>query len=221
MSLSPPTITVKEQYKKDMRRFRQVLAAALLAAAAVFTVNAQTPAGRAAAPASPAATQATGDAKIALINTSAFADEKGGITRFIAAVKRVDAEFQPRRTELQTLRTRYDALVKEINDTKAVADQTALTKKADDADTLKRDIERKAQDAQAAYEKRMRDVLSPLQEDVYRSLETFARARGITVIIDASQVPILYATDSVDITRAFIADYNQRNPATAASATTP
>lgn len=208
-----------------MRRFRQTLAAATLAAAAAFTVNAQTPAGRTAAPATPAAggaqNAAIGEAKIALINTSAFADEKAGILRFIAAVKRVDTEFQPRRTELQTLRTRYDALVKEINDTKAVADQTALSKKADDADSLKRDIERKAQDAQVAYEKRMREVLGPLQDDVYKSLETFARARGITVIIDASQVPILYATDSVDITRAFIADYNQRNPATAASAGTP
>ena len=193
------------------------MAAAVLAAAAAFTANAQTP-GRAAAPAAGAPTAATGEAKIALINTSAFAAEQGGILRFVSAVKRVDAEFQPRRTELQTLRTRYDALVKEINDTKAVADQAALTRKADDAANLKTDIERKAQDAQAAYEKRMRDVLQPLQEDVYKSLETFARSRGITVIIDASQVPILYATDNMDITRVFIADYNQRNPATAASA---
>ncbi|HVG38640.1 MAG TPA: OmpH family outer membrane protein, partial [Pyrinomonadaceae bacterium] len=168
----------------------------------MLTVSAQQPAAsRPVAPAG-ASSAAPGEAKIALINTSAFGDEKAGILKFIAAIKRVDGEFQPRRTELQGLRTRYDALVKQINDTKAVADQAALAKSADDAEVLKRDIERKGQDAQLAYEKRMREVLNPLQEDVYKNLETFARARGITLIIDASQVPVLYATDNLDITRA-------------------
>lgn len=201
-----------------MKIIRQIVAAAVLATTAALTVNAQQPAARPAASAA-GATTATGEAKIALINTSAFGDEKAGILRFIAAIKRVDGEFQPRRTELQTLQTRYTSLVKEINDTKAVADQATLSKKADDATALKTDIERKTQDAQAAYEKRMRETLNPLQEDVYKALETFAKSRGFTLIIDASQVPILYATDNLDITRAFIADYNQRNPATAAAAT--
>ena len=42
-----------------------------------------------------------------------------------------------------------------------------------------------------------------------------AKARGITVIVDGSQVPVVYAADSIDITRAFIADFNSKNPATA------
>lgn len=201
-----------------MKIIRQIVAAAILATTATLTANAQQPAARPAPPAAGTNAAATGEAKIALINTSAFGDEKAGILKFIAAIKRVDGEFQPRRTELQGLQTRYTALVKEINDTKAVADQATLSKKADDATALKTDIERKTQDAQAAYEKRMRDTLNPLQEDVYKALETFAKARGFTLIIDASQVPILYATDNLDITRAFIADYNQRNPATAAAA---
>jgi len=44
----------------------------------------------------------------------------------------------------------------------------------------------------------------------------FAKARGITVIVDGSQVPVVYAADNIDITRAFIADFNSKNPATAA-----
>jgi len=40
------------------------------------------------------------------------------------------------------------------------------------------------------------------------------------VIIDGSQVPVVYAADSVDITRAFINDFNSKYPATA-STTTP
>jgi len=44
---------------------------------------------------------------------------------------------------------------------------------------------------------------------------TFAKQRGINVIIDGSQVPLVYAADSIDITRAFINEFNSKNPATA------
>jgi Skp family chaperone for outer membrane proteins len=206
-----------------MKIFR-ISAAIILTAFAALAAHAQAPAGRTAAPAASAPVQTNapiGDAKIALIDTGAFADEKAGIARFVVAVKRVETQFTPTRTELQGMNTRYEALVKEINDTKNISDQAALAKKAEQAETLKTDIKRKQEDAQANYQKAMRDALAPLQQDIYKALEGFAKARGITVIIDASQVPILYATDSLDITRAFIADYNQRNPATAAATTAP
>ena len=48
-----------------------------------------------------------------------------------------------------------------------------------------------------------------------KALDTYAKARSITMVIDGSQVPILYAVVSMDITRAFISDYNVKNPATA------
>ena len=47
------------------------------------------------------------------------------------------------------------------------------------------------------------------------ALEAFAKARGITVIVDGSQVPVVYAADSIDITRSFINEFNSKNPATA------
>ena len=197
-----------------MRLFRTIAAATLFAALAAVTTNAQQQpaASRPAAP--PATGAAVAEPKIAIINTEAFSDEKSGIARFVTAVKRVDTEFQPRRTELQGLKTRYDALVKEINDTKGVQDQTVLARKADDAESLKRDIERKGQDAQLAYEKRMRDTIAPLYEDIGKQLEAFAKERGITLIFDISKMGgAIYPISSAgDITGAFIAFYNQRNP---------
>jgi hypothetical protein len=35
-------------------------------------------------------------------------------------------------------------------------------------------------------------------------------------VIDGSRVPVVYAADSLDITRAFINEFNSKNPATAA-----
>ena len=63
--------------------------------------------------------------------------------------------------------------------------------------------------------KRRQEIFTPLQQDIGKALEAFAKARGITVIVDGSQVPVVYAADSIDITRAFINDFNSKNPATA------
>lgn len=206
-----------------MKIFRTIFAATLMTAAAALAVNAQPAATRPAAttPAAPAASAPLGEAKIALIDTGAFADEKQGIARMIAAVKRVETQFQPVRTDLQNMRSNLERLTKEIRDTQGVAAPDAIAKKTEQAEALDKEIKRKGEDAQTNYQKAMRDALQPVQTDILKALEAYAKGRGITVIIDAAQVPILYATPNMDITAAFIADYNQRNPATASTAPAP
>jgi outer membrane protein len=201
-----------------MKLFRFFAAASLLAASLVISAGAQTAARP--QPAAPATqgTASTSTARIAIIDSSAFSDEKAGIARVVNAMKTVDSQFQPVRTEVQGMQTRYQALVDDINKTSAVADPKTIATKTDQADTLKRDIERKTQDAQISIKKRMDEVLGPLQEDVYNSLQAFAQSRGISIIIDASRVPLIYAADSVDITKDFIAEYNRTKPATASAA---
>ena len=124
------------------------------------------------------------------------------------------------------MQTRGTALETEINKLReapegAPVDQRSLQAKIDQLDQLKKDIQRKGEDAQANYNRRRQELFGPLQEEIGKALEAFAKARGINVIIDAAQVPLLYAADSIDITRAFIADFNSKNPATAATTTTP
>jgi outer membrane protein len=200
-----------------MKLFRFIAAAIMLAASLSLSASAQTPARP--QPTAPAAgTAATGTGRIAVIDTSAFSDEKAGIGRVVNAMKTVEAQFQPLRTEVQGMQTRYEALVADINKTKDVADPKTIATKVDQADTMKRDLERKAQDAQISIQKRMQEVLAPLQDDVFNSLQAFAQARGISVIIDASRVPIIYFTDTVDITKEFITEYNRTKPATASAA---
>ena len=163
---------------------------------------------------------------MAVIYTDAFLDAKTGILKFNSLVTKLNSEFQKTKDDIQAMQTRGQALETEINKLQNAPegtpiDQRSLQAKIDQLEQLKKDIQRKGEDAQAAYNKRRQDLFGPLQDEIARSLETFAKARGINVIIDAAQVPLLYIADSVDITRAFITEFNSKNPATASASPAP
>jgi outer membrane protein len=203
-----------------MRTSRLIAAAAFLVAITALTAPAQQ---RPAAPAAaaPAASNAqVPTSTVALVNTDYFADEKNGISRLVAAVKKVDAEFTPRRTELQNLKAQIDKLTADIQATQPVATPQQIAQKQEQLESLKRDYQRKGEDAQAAYNKRLQDSVGPLYEDIGKALDAFARARGITLLLDTAKIgpAILAAVDAMEVTRAFIADYNSKNPATASAA---
>ena len=208
---------------------------ALLVAAFAVSVSAQQPAGRpaaqptptptATAPAAPATVQLP-MSKMAVIYTDLFLDQKTGILKFNSVVTKLNGEFQKTKDELTQMQTRAQTLETEITKLReapegAPINQQALQAKIDQLEQLKKDIQRKGEDAQAAYNRRRQELFTPLQDEIGKALEAFAKARGINVIIDAASVPLLYAADSIDITRAFITDFNSKNPVTAATTTTP
>jgi Skp family chaperone for outer membrane proteins len=202
-----------------MKTDRLIIAFAFVLAMAVSPVLAQTrpAAGPAQTPAGPVNVPAS---KIALIYSDAFLDAKTGIARFSVVVTNLNREFQPRQTELQGLQQKIQALTDDITKTAAVADPRTLQTKQDQLDQMKKEFQRKGEDAQVAYDRRRKEMFTPLQDDIGKALEVYAKANNINVIIDGSQVPLVYAADTLDITRAFINDFNSKNPATAA-VTTP
>lgn len=199
-----------------MKIARFFAAVAVLTVAAFCVSAQQKPAGTPAAPPATAPqTVAVPDSKMAMIYSDAFLDPKNGIARFNSLLGTLNREFQPRQAELQALQTKINTLTKEIEDTQSVADPNAIRTKRDQLAQMTTEFKRKGEDAEAAYTKRRGEIFTPLQQDIGKALEVFAKARGITVIVDGSQVPVVYAAETIDITRAFIADFNSKNPATA------
>ena len=216
-----------------------VLPATILVAGISVTAIAQRPtnAPPAGAKPTPAATQPTPTpaapstgamqlptSKMAIIYTDVFLDPKTGITKFNAVLTKLNAEFQKIKDELTQMQQRAQALQDEITKLQQAGpgfpvDQRALQAKVDQLEQLKKDIQRKGEDAQAGYNRRRQELFAPLQDEVGKALEAFAKARGINAIIDGTQVPLMYAAESIDITRAFITEFNSKNPATAV--TTP
>ena len=164
--------------------------------------------------------------KMAVIYTDVFLDPKSGIAKFNTVLNKLNGEFQKTKDDMTQLQNKAQALEAEIGKLQSAPegtpiDQRSLQAKIDQLEQMKKDIQRKAEDAQAGYNRRRQELFSPLQDEIGKALEVFAKSRGINVIIDGAQVPLLYAADSTDITRAFISDFNSKNPVTAATATTP
>ena len=167
----------------------------------------------------PQTTSAVPPSKIAVIYSAEFQDQKTGIARFTAAIIKLNGEFQKIQADLSATAQRLRQQQEEITKLQQTPTATPaqIQARIDQLDQQKKDYQRRGEDAQAAYQKRRAELLTPLQEDVGKALDAYAKSRGITIVLDGSQISLLYASDSIDVTKAFIADYNSKNPATAAA----
>jgi Skp family chaperone for outer membrane proteins len=157
--------------------------------------------------------------KLAVIYSAAFQDPKNGIVRFTVTLNKLNGEFQKIQDDLTQTAQRLKGLQDEINKMQQTPGVTPaqIQAKIDTLDQQKKDYQRKGEDAQAQYQRRRTELFTPLQDDVGKALDAFAKGRNITMVMDASQIEgILYAADVLDITRIFISEYNTKNPATAA-----
>ena len=208
--------------RTNMKRILFTTTVVLLLTAASVSISAQVRPGP--APAKPAAPQAAPaasaaavpDTKIALVDKNLFRDEKTGIRRYINAVKSVEIGFQPKTAELNDIQSRIKAIADEITKLSgnAVVSAQTIQAKRDEGERLQREFKYKKEQADADFAKRYEEVVGPVSTDIGKALEQYANQRGITMVLDVSKLfpALLTANPATDITRAFIADYNSKNP---------
>jgi len=158
------------------------------------------------------------ESRIALINTQMFGDENNGIFRYVDAANVVSREFQPRTTELRNLEARLNTLANEIQTlSKAPApDQRAIQAKQTEGERFQQEFNTKKDRLDEDISKRYQQIVTPVSKQIGVALDQFARQRGITMTLDISKLlpAILTALPGVDVTQAFIADFNSKNPRT-------
>ena len=176
-----------------------------------------------------------GAGKIGIVVVEEFAADKGGITKYKAALTALDKEFEPMNTKLRTAATRYQTLGQEIENLRkppaagvpaASTNQTQLAAKIDEATNLEKQIKRDQEDAKAQYERRSAVVVGPIYQDIMKALNEYAKKNGYAVIFDGvklDQAQILLGLDEkYNVTQDFITFYNARPPGAAtATATKP
>ena len=170
--------------------------------------------------------------KMAVIDSEAFAAQTGGITRYAAALKALDAEFQPLENEIQGMVNRYNALgteIKKLQDQAAAGtvpvDPKTASTKIEEYQNLELAIKRKQEDGKTRAARREPQVMGPIRQEIGRALQEYAKQKGYALILDAAKLDaagLILAFDDakVDVTKDFIAFFNAR-PATTATTTTP
>jgi Skp family chaperone for outer membrane proteins len=154
--------------------------------------------------------------RIAVIDTSTFSDEKAGIFRVIDAAATLRNEFRPREQELQTTQTRINTLVEDIRKLRQAnpVDEKTIQAKQQEGIRLQQDFDTKKQRYQEDYSRRYDQVMGPVSQQIGKALDDFAAQYGITMTLDVSKMlpAVLTALPTVEVTAAFIAEFNRKNP---------
>ena len=167
--------------------------------------------------------------KIALLNSTAFESDPGGITKIINEMKKIELEFKPIQTELQTmqgqirtLNTDLTNIQNQINALGAAADasklQATYSQKYGELEDKTREYKYKEEAAKAKYARREQVGMAPIYQDISKAMQEYGKAKGYTLVLDLAKLynanAIWYWEDATDVTADFIKFYNAR-PATA------
>jgi outer membrane protein len=189
-------------------------AAQVPAAPAVETATAPTT-----APAAPA-----GPAKIAVVAFQvAVAQTNEGQRNFADLQKK----YEPKRQQLKTLNDDVESLTKQLQTQGDKLSETERASRAKTIDEKKKQLQREAEDAQNDMQQEMQELYNALASKVYDVLAGYAQQHGYTLVLDVAQqqTPVLYATESTNITKAVIDAYNVKSgvpaPPTQPSAPAP
>jgi Skp family chaperone for outer membrane proteins len=204
-----------------------------LAVSSVFScaVIAQTPtppsrpattSSTAPASATTANTGGTGaEGKVAYINSGAFS---GGIGELRVKLEALNAEFEPKKKEVETMETELSNLKNKINTQGSTVSLQVRAQWAEEAVQNEKILKRKAEDYDGEYQKKLQAVGTPIYDKIGNFLKTYCEQRGIVMVMEggaAQQAGVLiYAASTTDITNDFMAEYNKANPAPGGSAPT-
>ncbi len=195
---------------------RSLALIAILASGFVLSAAAQTPA----APAAPA-----GPAKVAVIAFQvAVAQTNEGQRNFADLQKK----YAPKEAELKAKGDEIDKLTDELKAQGPKLSDAERATRAATIDEKKKQLSRSVEDLRGDANQEMQEMYNALASKVYDVLASYARQQGYTLVLDVAQQqnPVLYASDSTNITKAVIDAYNVKSgvpapPAPAAAAPKP
>lgn len=172
-----------------------------LASGFALGAAAQTPS----APAAPAT-----PAKIAVIAFQAAVGQTNEGQRNFGDLQK---KYEPKRQQLKARSDELDALTKRLQaqgDTLSDADRASLARTFDEK---KKVFDRDAEDARNDYQGEAQELYASLASKVYDVLTSYAQQQGYTLVLDIGQQqsPVLYASPSLDITKAVIDAYNLKS----------
>jgi outer membrane protein len=142
------------------------------------------------------------------------------------AAAEIESRFTPKRKALEQKQADLQQSQEQYRKGANTMSEEARNKLARDIDQRQKLLQRDADDAQAELEQEQGKVLQDLGQRMMAIIDKYATDRGFALILDVSspQTPVLYASNSIDITKDIIELYDKAaasGPSAAAPAAAP
>jgi outer membrane protein len=186
---------------------KRLAVAALFASGLAFTAIAQTPAAPAAG--APAVTP-TGSNKIAVI---AFQGAVSQTNEFQRAALELQKKWEPRQQQLKTQGEDVDNQTKQLQAQASTLSEEQRDARARAVEDKRKALERSFEDARNDYQQEVKAIYNTTATKVYDVMSGYAQQNGYTLVLDesAQTSPVLYAIETIDITKAIVDAYNVKS----------
>jgi outer membrane protein len=131
------------------------------------------------------------------------------------AAKELEEKSAPKKKDLERLQAEINALRDQLNKMSSVGSEDQKRRLMGDIDAKTKSFNRQVEDAQAELDQEQGRVLNELGGRMLAVLDKYAKDNGYAVILDVSsqQTPVLFAANSIDVTREVVDLYNKNAPA--------
>ncbi len=139
------------------------------------------------------------------------------------ALSDLQARYDPKRKELEKRQTDLSVKREQLTKGATTMSEEAKAKLTQDIDQATRALSRDLDDAQTDYQQDVDRLLQEFYPRIKVVLDKYAKDNGYSVILDigSQQTPVVYMSDSVDMTNDIVALYDKANPVAGAGAATP
>ena len=216
-------------YTQELKEFhismkRSLTLVCMLASGLSISAFAQTGGAATTSSAPAAAVAPAGPAKIAVIMFQPAVMQTNEGKRNFADLQK---KYDPKRTQLKGMSDEIDSLKKSLQSSGTTLSDAERQTRLQAIDTKEKAFQRMGEDTQNDFQQDLQQTYTQLAEKVYNVLQAYAQQNGYTIVVDRStqESPVLWASQSTDISEAVIEAYNQKSgipaPAGAAGAATP
>jgi outer membrane protein len=126
----------------------------------------------------------------------------------------LQSKFAPTKAKLDKKQSEIQSLQDQFKKGSATMNEEKRNQLARDIDANTKSLNRETEDAQTELDQEQGKVMNELGQKLMAVLDKYAKDNGYALIIDVSnqQTPVLWASNSVDITNDIVGLYDKANP---------
>ena len=154
--------------------------------------------------------------KVAVINVqSALVSTKDGQK----AAGEIQGRFLPKKTELDKRQTEISQLQDQLNRGRNTLSDEARQNLVREIDQKTKSLNRDTEDAQAELNQEEQKIMGELLGRLMQVVNKYAKDNGYVLVLDVSsqQTPVMYASNTIEITKEIIELYDKNAPAAPAT----